>query len=198
MAEYTELELRLRYKDGRFILLKSEFHILLTILCNILLANDILHTYYTVINAGNKRALFRTASYKVPVSIIKKETPQVAIPPFLVKKVTYQPPQRRKISIYATETTVVEPRKGLNVLIQHRPLLAEKLYLFTSISIQDLATSRLRSALKAVINDDLQAIPFANFREQAIKVIKGRRMGHLKELRPEDMGLELIKNVHII
>jgi RNase H-like domain found in reverse transcriptase/Reverse transcriptase (RNA-dependent DNA polymerase)/Integrase zinc binding domain/Integrase core domain/Chromo (CHRromatin Organisation MOdifier) domain len=198
MAEYAELELRLRRKDGRFILLKGEFHILPTIPCNILLANDILHTYYAVIDAGNERALFGTASHEVPVSIIKKETPQVAIPPFPVKKVARQPPRRRKIGVYATETTVVEPRKGLNVLIRHRPLPAGKSYLFTPIPIQDLATSRLGSAPKAVINDDPQAIPFANFGEQAIKVIKGRRMGHLEELRPEDMGPELIEDVHMV
>ncbi|ERF77228.1 hypothetical protein EPUS_05797 [Endocarpon pusillum Z07020] len=102
-----------------------------------------------------------------PGQRMKGDQAGAKIPPLPVKKVIRRPPKRRKVGVYMNDTVVVDPKQGANVLIWHRLLPIGKSYLFTPLPIQDLSTGRLASAPKAIMNDDPQAIPFANFGDQA-------------------------------
>ncbi|KAF7507429.1 hypothetical protein GJ744_010488 [Endocarpon pusillum] len=48
------------------------------------------------------------------------------------------------------------------------------------------------------MNDEPQAVPFANFGTQAIKLTEGRLLGYLEEVLPEEIGPKVVEDMHMI
>ena len=48
----------MRIRDKKYIFIIKEFHILLILLCNMLIANNIMHVYHSIININKEIATF--------------------------------------------------------------------------------------------------------------------------------------------
>ncbi|ERF69336.1 hypothetical protein EPUS_09242 [Endocarpon pusillum Z07020] len=192
-TEYINIEVRLKSEKGKFIRIGGEFHIVPSLSCSILLANDILHTYQGILDIGAEKATFAN-THVIPISVFKKASALPNMPPFPVKKVARNPPRRRKVAVYAAGSTVIEAGQGINISVKHRPLPAGKSYLFMPYPIEDMATGRLASGSKAILSDDPEAVPFANFGESAIRIHPKRQLGCLEELKDSHLGAQVIRD----
>jgi RNase H-like domain found in reverse transcriptase/Reverse transcriptase (RNA-dependent DNA polymerase)/Integrase zinc binding domain/Chromo (CHRromatin Organisation MOdifier) domain len=196
--EFAIIELRMRSVDGRYILIRGEFHVIPALSCNMLVGNDTLHTYLGRIDVGRQIATFGPARYRIPITVLKSAK-AIPIPTVNVfKPIRRKAPRIRKTRVFATETTVVEPGMGINVRIQHKPLPREKSYLFTPEPMMDLSTGKLASAPKAILGDEPGAIPFSNFGKQPLKIIKNRLLGYIEPLQEDHLGSQVVEDMHVV
>ena len=190
---YADLEIRMRMADGQHLSIKGEFHVLPELPCNILIANDTLHTYAGILDLDKQSAAFGPTKLPVPISVIKAEQPRVAQrvkptsrPPD-VPLPQHRPRRARKVRVFATETVIVQPGTGINLAIRHEKLTPKTSHLFEPFPIHDIPLGVMGSAPKAVLNDQPDCIPFSNFGTTPIKIIKGKQLGHLRAINDEEL-----------
>ena len=61
----------MRTRDRRYILIAGKFYILLVLLCNVLIANDIMYIYYDIIDIDRKVTIFGLIWYKILILVTK-------------------------------------------------------------------------------------------------------------------------------
>lgn len=193
-SKYTVLNIRMKTQKGEFIRITGEIHIVPRLSCSIIVANNILQLYRSIIDVGAEKVTFAKGAHTVSISVFRNAADLPRIPPFPVKKVARMAPKERKVAVYAAEATTLESGQGVNIKIHHRPLAAGKSYLFTPYPIKDLATAQLATASKAIVTDDPGVIPFANFGEAAIRLHPQRQIGCLEVLKETHMGARVIED----
>ena len=170
--EFAIITLRIHTKDGRWVEIEGEVHIVPYLSCNILVGNNILHPYRAKINIGGQVVALGAERFQIPVRVTK-ETSTCPFPA-PIPTVKRSAPKMKKVRVFATDSTVLEPGTGKNVDISHKPLPRNRHYLFVPIPKLDESIGVFASAPKAIVNDDPGALPVTNFGSCPIKIHKGR------------------------
>src|SRR6185437_7988632 len=89
---FADLEIRMKLKDGRYISITGEVHIIPELACNLLIANDILHSYAGVLDLGNQCIQLGPAHLPVPIKVMKATDP-TPIPRLPGPLITRKPPK---------------------------------------------------------------------------------------------------------
>lgn len=151
-----------------------------------------------MIDIGRQIVTFRPAAYEVPISVVRASEPKISPSLLPVKTVKRKRPKVRKTRVLAAMISVLELKKGQNIAIHHKPLAQGRAYVFTPEPIVNLVEEKLATAPKALLGDDPQAIPLANFGNQPVKITENRLLGYLESLEEENLGPQLVEDLYMV
>ena len=176
----------------------GEVHVVPSLPCGMLIATDIMKPNNICIKFAEQDLAIIGDKGEVPIRVTSDKIPKIkadiiepVIPVLPIKPKILRPPKRKKVNVYATSATVLHSGVGQNLSVKHRPLAAGHSYLFEPVPIIDLSLGTFTTGIQAVLNDNPQAIPVANFGEHSSKIRKGQLLGTLSVLQDSAQPTEM-------
>ena len=184
-----EPSINMRTTSGDKLSISGEIHVVPKLPCGMIIGTDLLKPNNVNIQWGDPDLAIVGDRGQVPIRATEKfpkvkaeilETPPIPVLPMKAKITRI--PRRKKVNVYATQSTIVQSGMGQNVAVKHRPLAPNHAYLFEPVPVVDIQLGTLMSGVQAVLGDDPKAIPVSNFGENQVKIRQGQLLGRLSIL----------------
>ena len=195
--EFVKIPITMKTFTGEPVIIIGEIHLIDNLSCDMLIGNDIMKPSNVVIKWGtfgqsnvaviqNKQEVPVKATKPLGVTINLMDTEMEQDQPSAKKLMRKPIPVKisrskkfKRVTVYAAETIIMEPNTGQNVNVRHRALPTDKDYVFQPIPIMDLGLETFTSGMNAVVNDNPETIPMANFGSRQVKIRKNQVIGTL-------------------
>lgn len=196
--DFIRLPLTMRDRTGETVVVTGEVHLVDDLPCDLLIGTDIMKPNGIYVKWGNPDvAVIGKHEVLVKATVLDQTTPVRTVnivdnaPPQLIRQKVTRAKVRKTVTVYAKDSFTLEAGMGQNVPIRHRALPRDKSYLFTPKAKVNLALGTMVTGINAVVGDDPQAIPMANFGKTAVKIWAGQPIGRLSTLDPSAKPTEV-------